>query len=290
MALSYWGWKGTQANTANALKPDPDDRNVSPEEMAAYARKVGLGAEVRVGGTLERVKDLIAAGFPVILETSLLLPEKGWEGHYTLLTGYSDERAQFTSQDSLRGPNYVQAYPDVEREWRAFNYLYIVLFAPERLAEVLAALGPDADPQVSLGQAAEIARRETGTLSAQDLAFAWFNLGTSLTVAGDWAGAAAAYDAARQVGLPWRMLWYQHGPLEAYFQAGRYPDVIALAEATLAQADGLEEVYFWRGRARLAQGDQAGAVADWRAAARFNRNYTAPALALGELGLTSEQP
>jgi tetratricopeptide (TPR) repeat protein len=130
-----------------------------------------------------------------------------------------------------------------------------------------------------------MARQETAALAGQDQAFAWFNLGTSLTLAADWAGAAVAYDAARQAGLPWRMLWYQHGPLAAYYQAGRYAEVITLADATLAQADGLEEVYFWRGRARLAQGDQAGAVADWRAAAHFNRNYTAPAEALGALGL-----
>ena len=286
MALSYWGWKGTQANTANTLKPDPNDRNVSPEEMAAYVRQVGLGAEVRLGGTLEQLKDLVAAGFPVILETTLLLPEKGWEGHYTLITGYSDEHAQFTTQDSLRGPNFVQAYADVLRDWRAFNYLYLVLYAPERQAEVLALLGPDADPAANGQRAAEIARRETTSLSGQDQAFAWFNLGTSLALTGDWAGAAAAYDAARQAGLPWRMLWYQHGPLNAYYQAGRYADVIALADATLAQADGLEEVYYWRGRARLALGDQAGAAEDWRAAARYNRNYTAPAEALGALGLT----
>ncbi|MBL8056303.1 MAG: C39 family peptidase [Anaerolineales bacterium] len=286
MALGYWGWKGTQANTANALKPDPNDRNVSPDEMAAYARKVGLGAEVRVGGTLERVQALLAAGFPVILETTLLLPEKGWEGHYTLVTGYSDEHAQFTTQDSLRGPNFVQAYADLQRDWRAFNYLYVVLYAPERQAEVLGLLGPEAEPTVSWQHAAEIARQETAALSGEDLAFAWFNLGTSLTLAGDWAGAAAAYDAARQAGLPWRMLWYQHGPLNAYYEAGRYDDVITLADATLIQADGIEEIYYWRGQARLALGDQAGAVADWRAAVHFNRNYPAPVQSLGALGLT----
>lgn len=286
MALSFWGWKGTQANTANALKPDPNDRNVSPEEMAAYARKVGLHAEIRMGGTLPRVKDLIAAGFPVLLQTTVLLPEKGWEGHYTLVTGYSDERQQVTTQDSLRGPNFIQTYADLERDWRAFNFLYIVLYPPERQADLDAALGPDLDAQAALRRSASVAQAETARLTEQALAFAWFNLGTSLTASGEWAGAAGAYDAARQTGLPWRMLWYQHGPLEAYFQAGRYTEVVALAEATLAQADNIEEVYYWRGRARAALGDVAGAAEDWRAALGYNRNFAAPVQALAEAGLT----
>ena len=45
--------------------------------------------------------------------------------------------------------------------------------------------------------------------------------------------AAAAFDQARQIGLPWRMLWYQFGPFEAYYETGRYDEVIALADATL---------------------------------------------------------
>lgn len=283
MALSYWGWKGTQANTANALKPNPDDRNVSPAELAAYAQRIGLEAQVRQGGTLELVRQLVAAGFPVILETTLVLPDQGWEGHYTLVTGYSDPHQQFTTQDSLRGPNFVQAYADVEREWRAFNYTFIVLHPPERQAQLLALLGDD--PAADAQRAAERARAETQTLTGQDLAFAWFNLGTSLAALGDWPGAAQAYDQARQAGLPWRMLWYQHAPLETYFHTGRYDDVLALAEATLAQADGLEEVLYWRGQARLARGDRDGAAADWRAALAANRNYTAPAQALADAGL-----
>ncbi len=285
MALSYWGWKGTQANTANALKPDPNDRNVAPAEMAAYAQRVGLGALVRQGGTVETAKRLVAAGFPVVVETSLVLPEQGWEGHYTLVTGYSDPHQQFTTQDALRGPNFVQTYADLERDWRAFNFTYIVLYAPTREAEVLnvlAGAGPAGDAQ----RAAERARAETATLSGQDLAFAWFNLGSSLAASADWPAAAQAYDQARQIGLPWRMLWYQPTPLETYFQAGRYQDVLDLADATLAQADNIEEVLYWRGRARLALGDRDGASADWQAAAALNRNFTAPAQALAELGAT----
>ena len=40
------------------------------------------------------------------------------------------------------------------------------------------------------------------------------------------ATAASAFDEARRIGLPYRMLWYQFGPFEAYLRVGRYQDVI----------------------------------------------------------------
>ncbi|RIK17073.1 MAG: hypothetical protein DCC51_12895, partial [Anaerolineae bacterium] len=61
---------------------------------------------------------------------------------------------------------------------------------------------------------------------APDDPFAWFNLGSSLTElarlddAALFEGAAAAFDQARLLGLPPRMLWYQFGPYEAYLAGG----------------------------------------------------------------------
>src|SRR5688572_21518367 len=34
--LSYWGWEGSQKNTAAILKPNQDDKNVSPRELYEY--------------------------------------------------------------------------------------------------------------------------------------------------------------------------------------------------------------------------------------------------------------
>jgi tetratricopeptide (TPR) repeat protein len=115
------------------------------------------------------------------------------------------------------------------------------------------------------------------------ITFSWFNVGTSQTSLGRHAEAAAAYDKARQLGLPYRMLWYQFGPYESYFAVGRYEDVIALADATLATARNLEESYYWRGRARLAQGDPAGARSDFQAALRFHEGWPPAAAALAEM-------
>ncbi len=286
MNLNYWGWKGTQANTAAALKPDPNDRNVSPEELAAYAKSVGLGAVVRVGGSLPLIKQFVAAGFPVIVEKSIILEDAGWSGHYALVTGYAEATQNFTTQDSLQGPNFQAPYSVIANSWRAFNYTYIVIYPPQREAEVNAILGADADRPTDYTHAANIARQEIASLSGQELAFAWFNLGSSLNAMGDSLNAASAFDQARVAQLPWRIVWYQFGPFEAYYNAGRYSDVIALADSTLAQANNLEEVYYWRGRAYLATDRQDQAIADWQTALRYNRNYQAPTQALAQLGIS----
>jgi hypothetical protein len=74
MALSFWGWKGDQRNTAAFLKPNPQDKNVMPYEMESYVeQEAGLEAVVRLAGDLNTVKAFVSSGFPVIVE-------KGFEG------------------------------------------------------------------------------------------------------------------------------------------------------------------------------------------------------------------
>lgn len=287
-ALVYWGWRGSeqdslnwygngvdtrwQRDVASAVRPGGRDKNVSATELAAFATgQAGLRAALRYGGDLDTLKRLVAAGFPVIIETQFLEDEHqqigdGWEGHYRLISGYDDAEASFLTQDSFKGNNYRRTYDLIERDWLAFNYLYLVIFSPEREAEVMTALGPDADPFVNLERALVRAQTETQTLAGEQAPFAWHNAGVSLFHLGRIGEAAAAFDQARTgAGLPWRMLWYQHEMYAAYVEAGRNQDVIDLATALLIDP-GLEESYYWRGRARAALGDRDGALADLRAA------------------------
>jgi hypothetical protein len=41
MTMSYWGVENTQDDAAAFLKPDPEDRNVRPDEIAAYVNSLG---------------------------------------------------------------------------------------------------------------------------------------------------------------------------------------------------------------------------------------------------------
>ena len=113
--------------------------------------------------------------------------------------------------------------------------------------------------------------------------FAWFNLGTAYNSLGQHADAVTAYDKARSIGLPWRMLWYQFGPYEAYYQTGRYPDVVLLANTTLQGRPFFEESYFYRGLAQKALGNLPEARRDLESAVQFNPNFTAAVNALNNI-------
>jgi tetratricopeptide (TPR) repeat protein len=292
MALSYWGRGETQYDAASVLKPDPEDKNVSPWEMASYARGLGLGAIVRAGGTLDRLRALVRAGFPVIVETWYVRDVRDQLGHYRLVVGYDDAAGEFLTYDSLHGPDVTISYREMDELWRVFNRTYLVIYAPQRWDSLAAVLGPELDDAAMYERALETARAEA--VSPPDtcvayadcvdwVTFSWFNVGSTLTSLGRHAEAVAAYDQARQLGLHYRMLWYQFGPYESYHAVGRYDDVVALADATLATAANLEESYYWRGMARLAQGDADGARADFEAALRYHENWPPAVVALAEM-------
>jgi len=69
MALTYWGWRGDVNEIGAYLKPFNEDKNVMPYEMANYVQeKTDFEIITRYGGTIDLVKQLIAAGYPVLIE------------------------------------------------------------------------------------------------------------------------------------------------------------------------------------------------------------------------------
>ncbi len=299
MALSYWGWQGDQTDTRAFLRPNHtsvDDKNVSPEELVVFTERfTGLRALVRVGGEIDLLKRLVAAGFPVIIEKGFQPPKENWMGHYEVITGYDDGRGRFVTQDSYIMADFPLPYDQMtERWWRDFNAIYLVIYPLEREAEVLAVLGPHADPQYNFQQAAQKSLAETNILTGRDLFFAWFNHGTNLVALGDYSAAAQSYDQAFSVyaGLPeeerpWRVLWYQTGPYAAYYHSERYQDVISLANTTLSVLSQpvLEETLYWRGLAKEGLGDVEAAIQDLTKAATLNPNFSLAIEALRNRGV-----
>lgn len=292
--LSYWGWQGTQEDTAAFLKPNSDDKNVSPIELYNFLASIGYDAYIRVNGDVETLKRFIAAGYPVLVEKGLqCAPEEGarcsdWFGHYSTVVGYDDTAQTFIMQDTFRGQDYKLSYSEVMRNWRAFNYLYMVIFpaGPQRDAEVQRLLGSAADLQQNYTEALARAHAETETLTERERAFAWFNVGTNLQYLRDYPGAVTAYDEARQIGLPFRMVWYQFGPYRAYYNVLRFQDVIDLSTAAINSTPkpGLEEAYYWRGLALEAYGQGIEAVADYQIALEKNPRDLEAREALRRLG------
>ncbi len=93
MVLRFYGWDGKQADIASLIKPLDDDRNVNVEELVYYVRNQAgwLKAEFRVGGSLDLLKHLMAAGLPVMIEESFYIDQPYWPNddlwaaHYLLV-------------------------------------------------------------------------------------------------------------------------------------------------------------------------------------------------------------
>ena len=283
MNLSYYDVDRDQREAAEILKPDQDDKNVSPKQLVDYAEREGFRGMIRVGGTVEILQRLISNGYPVIVEDWMEPEDRGGIGHYRLFTGYTPgyDGGALIAQDSYYGPDREMAVESFDANWRVFNRKYIVIFPAEEEATVRALLGPMVDDGTMLAHALEVARQEAQA-DPHDV-FAWFNLGSTYTRLGDYTSAAAAFDEARRLGLPFRMFWYQFEPFEAYLGAGRYQDVIDLAQATVASTGAHEEAYTYQGLAHQARGELSAARRLFHKALEYNPYYRRAELALAAL-------
>lgn len=281
MGLTYFGVPANQYPAANWLKPNYEDKNVSPWQMIAYVN-TQLGSNVRAlmryGGNMPLLKMLIANNFPTIVEAGYDPPQdpQGWMGHYLFVSGYDDAQGHFITQDSFNGANYTYEYNYFDEFWQHFNRLYIVLYDQSRETELLRLLGSDADEQQNLINALSVAVQEA-TANPEN-PFAWHNIGTNYVELEMYDRAATAFDQARNVGggLPFRMLWYQFGMYEAYYHVGRYNDMLELARAKLDDGGGqyVEETYYYGGLAREALGERDRALNNYNGAISFNPNFT----------------
>jgi len=279
MALSYWGWEGNQYDTAAWLKPNSLDRNVMPYEMVDFIEEeTDLDVILRYGGELEMIKKFIAAGYPVLIEKGYEVADVGWMGHYGVVTGYDDQQSQLIFQDSHanNGQNLAYSYEKTEKYWKEFNYVYLVIYPPDRENEIISLLGPYYDENFNLQYAAQKALEQTESTSVRDKFFAWYSYGSNLVLLNDYYGAAAAYSTAYSILFDeyegynpyWRITWYQTGPYFAYYYSGYYQDVIDLANDTLSNSfePAIEETWVWRGRAKAELGDKEGAIEDFQTA------------------------
>jgi len=290
MNLSYYGSPLSQADVGAALRHYEDDKNVGPEEMAVFARSQGFNALVRVNGDADRLRLLLSNSIPVLLETWHEPEPNDGMGHYRLLVGYEDTTKEWIAYDSFdsRGVDPSQPYvgirvpyDELDRLWSVFNRTYVLIYTDEAAPAMKGILGEELDDATMWQRALEHAWTETQERPEDP--FAWFNLGSDLVALGQFEQAAAAYDHARQIGLPWRMLWYQFGPFQAYYETARYQEVVALTDATIKTTSSVEEIYYWKGMALKAQGDMAGARQAWQRALELNPKYAEAAEVLAGL-------
>jgi len=317
MALTFWGWKGNRDVIGKALMPgnlnkagDPaasPDKNVMPYELQDFITQnvPGMSSVLRYGGDMDLVKRLVAGGFPVVAEKGEqqydLTGQLSWMGHYQYITGYDDNTQTLLIQDTYKtvlggGPNYRVSYDEFMKEWRSFNNIFVVVYPSDREGDVMTLLGPYSDENWATHHALTLATSDAQSTTGIDQFFAWFDEGTSHVALKEYVDAAFAYDQAFQIynslpfsysTSPFRTLWYQSGPYFAYFYAGRYQDVINLANTTLNKTIAtptLEESLYWRGKAEAALGETQTALKDYNAALKIHPDYGPAVQGIQELG------
>jgi len=301
MQLTFWGWTGKRTDIGAVVKPMDLDKNVMPYELADYVNAItDYKAIVRMGGTEDVIKKVVAAGFPVLVEKGVYFPEAtrgrvSWMGHYNIVLGYDDAKKQFITHDSFLPDGKFKrfSYDELKQQWRAFDYTFLIVYPQDKWDALALALGPYADETESYTLAQTIATDEIGRLTGVDHFFALFNRGTNLVKQQDFTGAAAVYDQAYQFYAslpeqirPYRMTWYQTGPYFAYYYAGRYQDVVNLATTTLASTNEpyLEESYYWRALAETMIGQRDLAIKDLCTSLTDHPNFPPSVSALKDLG------
>jgi tetratricopeptide (TPR) repeat protein len=205
-------------------------------------------------------------------------------GHYATITGFDDNEGVLiwldTNQSDPNTPGVREKMDDFDARWQQFNRLYIVVYTKDRESQLAAILGPDGDLNYNAHHALSVARTEASAHPNNQ--YAWFNVGSSYTSLGQYKEAAYAFDQASSVGsgLPFRILWYQFTPYEAYYNVGNYSQVIALTQTS---SPFVEETFYWRGLAEAAEGKTPQAVEDFHRALKFNPNFTLAADKLAQV-------
>ena len=306
-ALSYWGINRDRTVVGFVLKPLQLDKNVMPYEMLNYVQtQTDLTGVIRYGGTVELLKTLVANKFPVLIEKGTYITETStqkitWMGHYNLMVGYDDSQQVIIVRDTYFSPSkgyppdYLITYDEIIKEWRGFNYTFLVIYPKDQEEKVSTILGDYLDETKNLETTLQKDHDEAASFDGIDKFFALFNVGSTFVYLRNYSEAAYAYDQAFQLlakmpeeQRPYRMMWYQTGPYFAYFYTGRYQDVVGLATTTLIAVDKpyLEESWYWRGMAKIALGDRAGGIADLRSALQYHPGFLPAIEALKSQGIT----
>ena len=289
--LRFWDWG---AGVVASLPSSTGEVNIFSYEMVnAVSDQTDLKALLRVGGDREVLKRFLSAGFPIILARGFDVPfvngGSGWHGAYGVVSGFDDVQQRFTFLDSSQlGDKSVEIpYTALERQWRAFDYLYLVVYPPSQTENVNKLLGSQANIMDNYRQAAEKASMDAYTsIYARDQFFAWFNRGANLAYLNDQEGAASAFDQAFSLyqkippaELPEQIIWYQTSFFRVYYETRRYQEMMDLADMIINSPTfpQIEESYYWRAMAEIARGDKTDAMQDLKAALRINP-YFYPAI------------
>ena len=253
--------------------------------MVEYFHSRGLKAQTFEGGTIDRMRRLVAAGVPVIVMQWQNRGDHAGIGHYRVVRGYDEAKQLFVVNDSMTGPSQTLPYAEFDDLWGFYDYRYIPVWNDKLAPAVARVLGDDADASANVRRA--ITHMESRVAQQPQNAELQFGLGGAYFLAGDDARAVAQYRKAREMGMlrsvPYT-LWYQFWPITALVNTGQYDEALQLSQENIANAGAFAEMHHERGRVFEAQGDTAAARREYRAALVDDKNFQPAQLALARLG------
>lgn len=285
MALSYYGINESQQILGQALRPfqnaagDNDDKSTTLDEMAEKSKDYGFVPYHRPNGNSDLIKLFIAYDIPVVARTWLKVTDD--IGHYRVVKGYDDTTQEFIQDDSLQGKNLRYSYDDFDAIWKKFNYEYLVLVPQEKQEIAKAILGENADFKKAWENAVIVAQKEVDN-NPSDID-ARFNLSVALFNVGKFQQSTEEFEKVENQ-LPFRTLWYQIEPIEAYYELGNYDRVFAIIDKTLNPYNrAFSELYIIRGNIYKKQGNIEKARAEFEKAVFYNINLKEAQEALNSL-------
>lgn len=274
MTLSYFGITVSQEELGEALRPyqipggDNDDKSVTLEELAIKAKEYDLTSYHRPAGSVEKIKQFIAAGIPVMTRTLLHTNED--IGHYRVLKGYDDSTQEFIQDDSLQGKNLRYTYTDYIQLWKPYNYEYLVLIPKGREEIAKNILNNDVNEKVAWEHALALSREEQ---KSSDSFYPILNESVALYHLGKYEESAKRFEIVERQ-LPFRTLWYQIEPILAFQKLKKYDRVFAMTDQILNRHNrAFSELYYIRGEIYLDKGEKELAKREFEKAVYYNKNF-----------------
>jgi len=281
MTLRFYGINATQNELGNALRPyqvaggNNDDKSVTLEELAEKSKEYGFTPYHRPMGNPEIVKQFIANDIPVIARTWTKPDED--IGHYRIIKGYDETAGTFLQDDSLQNKNLTYTYADFNEIWKKFNYEYLVIVPKDKLEIAEQILGENTNAQTAWQSAVANSKSELSNnpndlpAGRQDI-YARFNLSVAYFNTVQYQSAVEEFEKIENQ-LPFRTLWYQIEPIEAYYELGNYDRVFQITDKVLNNYNrAFSELYVLRGRIYQKQGNIEAAHSEFEKAVLYNSN------------------
>lgn len=285
MMLSYYGINIGQEDLATQLRPynnvsgDNDDKSVTIPEMAKKAQEYDLITYHRPGGDTKLIKQFISYDIPVLTRTWLSLGED--IGHYRIIKGFDDEKKIIIQDDSYQGQNLIFSYDDFDVLWSKYNYEYMVAVPHDKKDIAEKIIGQNLDEEYAWKQALSRSEKILGE-NPEDV-YARFNAAIASYYLNDYKRTVEEYEKIENQ-LPFRTLWYQKEPIDAYFRLGEYDRVLNITSSILNNENrAFSELYLLRGKVFQSQGQTDLAAEEFENAVKYHNRMEEARLALNSV-------